>query len=271
MMYRYLLALSWLVGSGAASHAADPIKPTVVAPIVDAKSGQLYGAASGAGWLPARDAEAFMKKGLVFRAYANDGSFLKKATLSKVRTSEVCANPTYRPDNKASLPPRSATLVSAPWDAAPRRPSALDRNSRVYREAVSGWLRDQGINDPKPALSQLWRIDLEGDGRDEVLVAASRHRGSATSTVAGDYSVLLMRKLAGDKVATIPIESNIYPEACIAECALAVHKVFGTLDLNGDGRLEIITKSSAYESTTQAVHAVDGTHVAKRLEWVCGS
>ena len=271
MRYRhFLFMLSWLVGCGAVSHA-DPIKPTVVAPIVDANSGQLYGAAAGTNWLPARDVEAFMKKGVVFRVYANDGSFLKKTTLSKVRTSEVCANPTYRPGNKASLPPRSATLVGAPWDAAPRRPVALDRNSLVYREAVSAWLREQGIHDPKPTLSQLWRIDLEGDGRDEVLVAASRHRGSATSTVAGDYSVLLLRKLVGDKVAAIPIESNIYPEACIAECALAVHEIFGTLDLNGDGRLEIITKSSAYESTTQAVHSVDGSRVAKRLEWNCGS
>lgn len=269
-MHRYLLVLPWLVGFGSAGYAA-PGKPAVVAPIVDAGSGQLYGAASGTGWLPARDAEAFMKKGLMFRVYANDGNFLKKTTLSKVRTSEVCANPTYRPDHKASLPPRSATLVGASWDAAPRRPSALDRNSPVYREAVSTWLRDQGINDPKPALSQLWRIDLEGDGRDEVLVAASRHRGSATSTVSGDYSVLLLRKLVGDKVATLPIESNLYPEACIAECALAVREVVGTLDLNGDGRLEIITRSSAYESTTQTIHSVDGTHVVKRLEWTCGS
>ncbi len=269
-MYRYLWVFPWLIGFGAASHA-DPSKPMGVAPIVDANSGQLYGAATGADWLPARDAEALMKKGLVFRAYANDGSFLKKTTLSKVRTSEVCANPTYRPGNKAPLSPRSATLVGAPWDAAPRRPVVLDRNSLVYREAVSAWLREQGIHDPKPTLSQLWRIDLEGDGRDEVLVAASRHRGSATSTVAGDYSVLLLRKLMGDKVVTLPIESNVYPETCIAECALAVHQVFGTLDLNGDGRLEIITKSSSYESTTQAIHSVDGTRVAKRLEWICGS
>ncbi len=270
MRYRYLLVLSWLAGFGTASYA-DPGKPAVIAPIVDANSGQLYGAASGANWLPAPDAAAFVKNGLVFRVYASDGNFLKKVTLSKARTSEVCANPTYRPDHKASLPPRAATLVGAPWDAAPRRPSVLDRNSPVYREAVSAWLREQGINDPKPTLSQLWRIDLEGDGRDEVLVAASRQRGSATSTMAGDYSVLLLRKLVGDKVATLPIASSLYPEACIAECALAVHEIFGTLDLNGDGRLEIITKSSAYESTTQAVHSVDGSRVAKRLEWTCGS
>jgi hypothetical protein len=270
MTYRHLFALLWLTGFGTAAHA-DPIKPTVVAPVVDASSGQLYGAASGTGWLPARDAEAFMKKGLTFRVYANDGSFLQKRALTRVRTSEICANPTYRPGNKASLPPRSATLVGAPWDAAPRKPSALDQNNPAYREAVSGWLRDRGINDPKPILSQLWRIDLEGDGRAEVLIAASRHRGSATSTASGDYSVLLMRKLAGDNVVTMPIKSDLYPEACIAECALAVHEVFGALDLNGDGHLEIIVKSSAYESITQAIHSVDDARVVKRLEWSCGS
>lgn len=270
MTYPRLFALIWLIGFGTAGHA-DPIKPKVVVPIVDADSGQLYGAASGTDWLPARDAETSIKQGLVFRVYANDGAFLKKTALSRVQTSEICSNPTYRPRKKALLPPRAATLVGAPWDAAPRRPSALDRDSPVYREAVSGWLRDQGIDDPKPVLSQLWRIDLEGDGRDEVLIAASRHRGSATSTASGDYSVLLMRKLAGDNVVTIPIKSDIYPEACIAECALAVHEVFGALDLNGDGHLEIIIKSSAYESITQAVHSVNDARVVKRLEWTCGS
>ena len=83
--------------------------------------------------------------------------------------------------------------------------------------------------------------------------------------------MLLLRKLVGDKVVTLPIKSDLYPETCIAECALAVHEVFGVLDLNGDGRLEIITKSSDYESTTQAIHTVNDTGVLKRLEWTCGS
>ena len=269
MIYRPLLVLIGLIGLGQVGHA-DPTKSATVAPIVDVASGQLYGAAVGNDWMTARDAEKFVKKNSVFHVYTNDGLFLKKTMLSRVKTSEICSNPTYRPKNTA-LPPRSTTLVGTTWNAAPRQPKLLDKESSLYREFVSIWLRDQGIDDPKPTLSQLWRIDLEGDGHEEVFIAASRHRGSETSTMSGDYSILLMRKLVGDEVNTIPLKSEIYPEACIAECALAVHEIIGTLDLNGDGALEIIVKSSDYESTTQAIYSVNDTHVEKKLEWVCGS
>jgi hypothetical protein len=268
MTHRYLLALLGLLGCGIAGFAA-PVESQTAAPIVDAASGQLYGAASATGWLSAQDAVALVKKDLQFSVYAGDGSLLNKTKLSAVQSSEVCSNPTYRA--KGSLPERAVTLVAASWNAAPRRPGELDRGSPVYREALTLWLREQGIDDPQPVLSQLWRVDLEGDGRDEVLMAAARHRGSETSTEAGDYSVLLLRQLAGDNVVTVPIRSDVFRETCIAECALERHEVIGVLDLNGDGRLEIISKSAGYESTTQAVYSVEGDSVTKRLEWFCGA
>ena len=132
MTYRQLFALIGLIGFGTASLAGP--EPRTVAPVVDAGSGQLYGAAAGAEWLSARDAEAFMKKGLAFRAYAKEGSFLKKTVLSPARTSEILLKP-HLPSNKEGVTPpsfrhsgrRTLGCGSAPANPARQGQSGLPR------------------------------------------------------------------------------------------------------------------------------------------------
>ncbi|MCP5426169.1 MAG: hypothetical protein H6970_14040 [Gammaproteobacteria bacterium] len=240
-----------------------------IVPIVDAATGQLYGAAAGGNWVAAADAQELVTQTLTFRAYSKDGHYLRNTTLEPDKGHETCSTPTF--DSVQTLPNDAVTLVGASWNAAPRRPDALDPSSPVYRDALSQWLQEQQINDAQPDVKELWRVDLEGDRRDEVLIVASRHRGSATSTEAGDYSVLLLRKLVDESVLTVPIKSQLFPQACTAECALEKQEVIGILDLNGDGRMEIIVRSSGYESTTQAIYTIDGTDIKKRLEWFCGA
>ena len=268
MAYRCLFVLIGLLGLGQTGFVV-PVKSETIVPIIDAATGQLYGGVSGNNWLSAEDTEDFVKKKLIFHAYARDGSFLQNTTMHSAQTSEGCSNPTFLP--KESLPQNAVTLVGAPWNAALRKPRELDTSSPIYREALTFWLREQGVDDLQPNLSQLWRIDLEGDGRDEVLIAAVRHRGSETSTQAGDYSLLLLRKLIDGVVVTFPVILDFFLEICIAECALEQHEIISVLDLNGDGKLEIITRSSGYESITQTVFSIEDFRIKKRLEWTCGS
>jgi len=250
---------------------ADQTAPATAVPIVDAQSGQLYGAVAGTHWLAAEKATALMEKDLIFRAYASDGTLLGETKLSKVETSEICSNPTYQA-NKAKLRDQVATLIGPSWKATPSKPQIFDPKNPTYQKLVAAWLQKQGIDDPQPELTQLWRIDLDGDHREEVLIAASRHRGSATSTSAGDYSILLLRKLVNSNdVVTLPIQSEIYPEECIAECALATHEIIGLLDFNNDGSLEIISRSTAYESYSQSIYVIENNRVEKQLEWFCGA
>ena len=156
-----------------------------------------------------------------------------------------------------------SSSAPAPADAAP---TAAEDNGGVQVVAIpDAYLGAAGI-----AVEAVTSADVAANiGAAGSVVAIPGGEAVVVSRAAGNVTEVLRQ--VGDKVATLPIESNLYPEACIAECALAVHEAFGALDLNGDKQLEIITKSSAYESTTQAVHEVDGTRVAKRLEWTCGS
>ncbi len=268
MLYRYFPLLLALCAAGITSFTVSA-KSEVIVPVIDVATGQLYGSVSGNTWLSAIDTQKSVKDSLMLNAYSSDGKLLQKTTVSATQTSEICLSPTFR--SKMPLPTNAVTLVGSRRNAALRKPEALDKNNPVYREAVALWLRERGIDESYPMLSQLWRIDLEGDGRDEVLIAATRHRGSETSTQAGDYSLLLLRKLKGEAVVTIPVFSEIFLETCIAECALQRYEVINLLDIDNDGKLEIITKSVGYESITQTIFSVEGLELKKRLEWSCGS
>lgn len=72
---------------------------------------------------------------------------------------------------------------------------------------------------------------------------------------AGDYSLLVLRKVVGDSVVTVPLRVDVYPEA--EELAYPYrYEVTAVLDLNGDGLLEVIVHGLRYEGEWVGVFQV---------------
>lgn len=245
-------------------YAMEPQAPRA---IVDAETGQLYGATLTGRWIAAEAVDPSALEGLSFTLYGEAGRRGVTTRLVRLPTEETCSNPTYRPSTAVAS--GKGTYLAAEWDVARRKAAALGRDNPTYQAELSGWLAMQGINDLSPTIQQLVRVDLNGDGRDEVILAAERQRGSITSTRAGDYAVLLLRRLQGEQVETVPLRADLYREDCIAECAPVRYRLFSTLDLDGDGVLELIVTSQDYESVSRAIHSFDDL---KRihLQWRCG-
>jgi len=236
-------------------------------PIVDAESGQLYGAANSNGWIEAAQLDATVVASMVFVRYTDAGRHAEQIQLAQAERAETCTNPTYRPADGTAA--RIGTYVVAGRDASPRFAERLAPDQPTYRAALSQWLAAHGIDDEAPIIAQLLLVDLDGDGTNEVLLAAERHRGSITSTRAGDYAVLLLRRLRDQKVVTTPLRADLYPEDCIAECAPARYRLVSVLDVNGDGRLEMIVASEDYASRGRAIHDLLDPG-QPRLSWSCG-
>ncbi|SDX38008.1 hypothetical protein [Thiocapsa roseopersicina] len=249
---------------GAAGCSAAQTSPRA---IVDAETGQLYGGVRDGRWIAAEAMDKGTLEGAELVRYANDGTRGNSSVLRPVPTDETCSNPTYRPQSGAGA--EAGTYLAPDWDAAPRRATVLSTDNPTYRAALSDWLSARGIADPAPAIAQLVRVDLEGDGRDEVVLTAERQRGSITSTRAGDYSVLLLNRLQGERVVTVALRADVYPEDCVAECAPTRYRLFSTLDLDGDGRLELIVTSEDYEGIGRAVYGLDDL-TQPALAWHCG-
>lgn len=198
---------------------------------------------------------------------------------------------THAPSHTIHEPSGLLTIL-CPWEVQPRLPAALSLNSEAYRDIMKRFLASQGLNVEKPALTQLFKIDLEGDGVDEVLICAQNiaSRGEASfeadqplakgaglpgAAQPGAYSVLLLRKLMGGKVAELPLHVFVSPKGSAPVdddwTPPVVGRFYQTADLNGDGVLEIIAGTAFYEGYDYRVFEVKGGQVREVLSCGAGS
>jgi hypothetical protein len=157
-------------------------------------------------------------------------------------------------------------------DPLPRAPEELDRGSDTYRRAASDALRTVGIKDPKPDLRQLLRVDLDGDGSDEVLITAERIDRSDQSVAKGEYTAVILRRLVDGQVRSEVLEHFAVADRDDAETPyLLEHHVAAIGDLNGDGTLEVVLASDYYEGSALTMYTdVDG-RLVKGLGAGCGA
>ncbi|WP_342643982.1 hypothetical protein [Rhodoligotrophos ferricapiens] len=110
------------------------------------------------------------------------------------------------------------------------------------RQVLTDHLKAAGIAEPELKFKQVLSVDLDGDGQDELVINAARIGNDGA--VAGDYSVLLV---AGrEKV--IPIRSDVVAaaEASSEEQAASLlnNQIVAILDIDADGKYEIVTYSA---------------------------
>ena len=131
--------------------------------------------------------------------------------------------------------------LMAPWEVVPRHAIAQDPDLQVYQNAVDEYLHSRGLSNPAMGLRRVLRVDLEGDGSDEVVLVAE-HITRSRSAALGDYSLILLRRLAGTGLEHIPLAEDIALQVR-SDNVVTSYDVFGFFDLNGDGALEIIVKA----------------------------
>jgi hypothetical protein len=161
--------------------------------------------------------------------------------------------------------------LHAAAEALPREARAQDTTQEVYREAVAEILRQQGISEPEVNITQLFRVDLEGDGVEEVLLSATRYTETDYPSVSrGDYSLVLLRQLVAGQVETSMIEAQSYPQAQ-EFLAPDTFRITGILDLNGDGVLELVIESRYYEGGSVVVYELANGAFRPTLSCGCGA
>ncbi len=166
--------------------------------------------------------------------------------------------------------------VGGAWNALPRVPKVESTGSATYRAAVATLLRSKGIRRPEVNIVKVVRVDLEGDGVEEVLINATRvdrwqPSGSISNRFkAGDYSLVLLRKVIGGRVQHILVEGEFHPRA-VADSVPNEYNIAAVLDLNGDGRMEVVVAGMYYEGAWKNVYTIDGRKVTNVLGCGCGA
>src|SRR5580765_7834428 len=136
-------------------------------PIVEMDTGYLFGGSADGKWIKAEKAAKSMKGRTAFRVFGLTGE-IGKATGAKPKSAEaeVCAD--MLTVSLSSTPNDGVIALSAPWNALPRKP-------QIYVDAVREFLESRRMSVPKVKITRILRVDLDGDGEDEVLINATNY------------------------------------------------------------------------------------------------
>jgi hypothetical protein len=146
---------------------------------------------------------------------------------------------------------------------------------------VRDFLKTKGIEQPKVKIDSILRIDLDGDGEDEVLISATNYFSKKDRvpmrSPAGSYSMVLLRRVVAGKAETQLVEGEFYPKAYPTPTrddasfnAPNAYKLIAVLDLDGDGKMEVVVASNYYEGGETTIYRCDPKKVETLLSVACG-
>lgn len=171
-------------------------------------------------------------------------------------------------------------LSNAAHALRPRPVKVLPNTFAAYQAIVRQELQRRGLSAPTVNLTRLVRADLDGDGRDEVIIEAHRfasfsgNHPRSPSGSKGDYSLLLLRSVQGGQVRTDVLGAFVTPRTPTNDQGTLAtrYRLAGLADLNGDGRMEIVTYSSYYEGDSfEVLEWRPGHKPVPRLGAGCGA
>lgn len=164
-----------------------------------------------------------------------------------------------------------AVGVSAPWNPTPRKARATDPTQEVYVKAISDVLATKGIAQAKVKITQLLRVDLDGDGKEEVLTTATHYTRieELMTARAGDYSLITLRRIDGDEVKTLIVNGEVYPKGD-ENAAPNTYEIAAVLDLDGDSTLEVLVRTAYYEGGGMEVYKLRNGALERVLSIECG-
>jgi hypothetical protein len=243
------------------SQAAAPR----IAPI--ASGPYLLGGAQNGKWIDPGTTAKQLRRGERYRMYTTAGQI--GSITGTISPAEVICPDTWVAEWKPEPRVREFVAFGGAHNPLPRKLRLHSPNTAVYRQAVADLLRAHGIAKPDVRITKIVRVDLEGDGVEEVVLSATRMSMLIPSVAAGDYSLVVLRKIINGKVQTIPLAENYFPEAkeFIAPHTFSVPAI---ADFNGDGKMEIMVNWNYYEGSGAELYTVQGNKVSMVLESGCG-
>lgn len=270
----HLPHLPLLLALTATTSWAAPLSGGAAHPLVDMESGILLGGSQGGRWVKATALGRSIKGGESYRVYGARGLLFSAQGAKPSSEGAPCENTLFL-DVK---PPRGEFAVGANWNALPRTPREMSTTQPAYRAQIAALLKKNGIARPTVRISQVWRVDLDGDGQAEVLLSANNHGGKAPSrnvsmspdASAGDYALVLLRKMVRGQLKTMVLASEYHPKFKKFN-APGTYRLAGVLDANGDGKMEVVLRGRYYEGIWTSVHEVRGDKAIQVLSEGCGA
>jgi hypothetical protein len=161
--------------------------------------------------------------------------------------------------------------IASDWDPLPRPPKIFAGPTLSQQDAVSYFLRAHSLSNFKINITQTIKADLDNDGLEETILSATTpeavnglHQGPMVY-----YSVVVIRKIGAGEIKTILLDGTITGPVS-SNYGLNRYWISAVLDVNGDGREEVIVSSSNNAGHATAVFELKGDEVKKVMQSGCG-
>jgi hypothetical protein len=207
--------------------------------------------------------------------YLHGGAYVdlyQGGSLTSVNVLDWKLNPrcqAYYVESNGSIP-KPGVAVKRDWPVQTGAIGEISVDEPVYSQAVADWLKSQGAAPSEIHVTRIMQADLQGDGVNEVLVSATYFASTVFPTSqAGDYSVILLRKVLGNEVVTVPIVADFYMSATPEANYPNTYSLIDVLDLNRDGNFEIIVGIDRWEGEGAVVFTVSGGTFTQVLQEFC--
>lgn len=291
---RPALLLTALVISTALAQGTSAVTPPTTAPrailfrLVQntaAVTGTLDGPATARRWTPGESLGPLARQQIeatVKATVLGPTGKLGTATVGgRIETNDPCdwvRDTRYLTTVKTVFP---AHALSAPWNPVPRPITALPLNSVPYLAIVSAELKKRGLT-AAPRLVQLLRTDLDGNGREDILIVAASDpvtfgegiMNGVYAERAGQYSLVLVREALPSGVKTSVLGERLFKTAPSPGTfpEMLTQRIGAVADLNGDGSMEVLVDDYVHEGegTTVWQSRTGNGRMQKVLEWGCG-
>ena len=147
-----------------------------VVPIVYSET--LIGGAQNGKWIEAEKTDTQLTAKTEFN-FINFKGIKNVSTIFGTKGERgVCENPRIILDEKLETYnsdeyPNFAIGANAKWNPVPRIPQAISLTDKTYTKLVADFLKTKGLAKTKVEITQAYRIDLEGDGKNEIIIAGN--------------------------------------------------------------------------------------------------
>ncbi|GGR24398.1 hypothetical protein [Deinococcus ruber] len=277
---------SWLVltvlglAPFAAQAATQPPAPVLVTSAGNEDS-MLLGVWDGKRWISPPAAAPLVWGNTVYRVQGLSGSSVNAVGGSPVSFDAPCPDAFSVTLTPNRVPNATQLATRADLNARPRPVTALPIQHSLYAGAVQAELVRRGLKNPVVQIRSVTRADLDGNGSDEIIIEATHFAENTAgdplppvNAQAGDYSVLLLRFVVNGQVKTAVLGADVVLKSGTIDAPRngLRERLEGIADLNGDGRMELVTSESYYEGDTLDALTWTPAQGPKRvLETGCGA
>ena len=240
-------------------------------PIIDVRYGYLIGAIKSGKWIEPTDATNSVKAGAKLPVYGVTGSVGNVSIVKLDTRNEPCPDRPVVKLNPRKMK-RGEVAFSPSWNPLTRKPKPVDVNQKQHVDVVREFLRQHGLRDPVVHIDQIVSVDLDGDGKDGFVISATHYESGdeiPDEATPNTYSFVMIERLVEGKPRAELIDGEFYPDAK-ADSAPNKFELAALLDLNGDGRIDIVLRSAYYEGDEISAYANQPSGVKKVLSVGCG-